>query len=686
MWHTDSIRLRYLLPVLAGVALLCPGRIEAQDLVRFEGLQSVSTEQARTWLKPQITFINSTGVSMARADDVAYFLENAMRERGYKKASVDWKLIGEGDGRHILLQVSEGSSSTISGFRVSGNEALEDDAVVELMTATTRKRLELKPDATLPYVKSDLASGRKKILQFYALLGYNNVEIDVDSETSASGIQVIVQIDEGIQKSVGEIVLPTATSLAMEEKFEKVREDFVGRKFNGGLVANLKTRLRSIAVNSGYYEADVEITEEEIAGSENSEAQMRLIAAIEWGAPVSVSGISVTGNERVKNHFFERHFGDLVGQPYSPGETTAAVDELLQTGAFETIRTDPVQQEDGSLHLNVEVEESYTRTLGVFGGFTNYEGPIGGFEFRNLNLLGSVRTLDSAIEFSRRGARGELNFSDPWFLDTDLEFGAGLFGQNRQEEGYEKWEVGGNYKFSKSFGEEDRSTVALFGRASYTEVQDADISAPFLGDTEYFVHFLGLSLSHDARDDPASPREGFIAQTSAGVSTSGLGSEVDYFKATGRLGYYHPVGNHNFRMAARAGMINPIGDTNEIPIDLRLYNGGPQTVRSFQERSLGPRDPISGYHIGGEFYTIFNVEYEIPVKQVDGLSFVAFGDAGNLLLDANDASLDQLRYAIGVGLRYRTPIGPLRFEYGYNPDQQPGEPQGTFHVGFGFAY
>lgn len=672
--------------VMAGIVLLCPFAAKAADLVRFQGLQSISPEQARTWLKPQITFINSTGVSMARADDVAYFLENAMRERGYKKASVDWKLVGDDGAKYILLKVSEGTPAIVSGFRVNGNEALEDEAVVELMTATTRKRLGLKSDETIPYVKSDLASGRKKLLQFYALLGYNSVDIDVDSETGGSGVTVLVSIDEGGQVTVGEVALPTATSIEMEKKFEEVREDFVGRKFNGGLAANLKTRLRSIAVNSGYYEADVEITEEEMPGGEGPESLTRLVADINWGEAVAVSGISVSGNQRVKNHFFERHFGDLVGQPYSPGETTAAVDELLQTGAFETIRTDPVQQDDGSFHLNVEVEESYTRTLGVFGGFTNYEGPIGGFEFRNLNLLGSVRTLDSTIEFSRRGARGDLNFSDPWFLNTDTEFGAGLFGQNREEEGYEKWEVGGNYKFTRIFGEKERNTVTVFGTASYTEVQDAEISVPFLGDTEYFNHFLGLSLSHDARDDPATPRRGFIAQTSAGFSSKALGSEIEYFKATGRLGYYHPVGNHNFRLAARAGMINPVGDTNEIPIDLRLYNGGPQTVRSFQERSLGPRDPVSGYHIGGEFYTIFNAEYEIPVKQIDGLSFVAFTDAGNLLLDADDAGLDQLRYAIGVGLRYRTPIGPLRLEYGYNPDQQPGEPQGTFHVGFGFAF
>ena len=76
----------------------------------------------------------------------------------------------------------------------------------------------------------------------------------------------------------------------------------------------------------------------------------------------------------------------------------------------------------------------------------------------------------------------------------------------------------------------------------------------------------------------------------------------------------------------------------------------------------------------------------MPLGVVDGLSLVPFADAGNLIYDESEVSLDDMRYAVGLGLRYETPIGPLRAEYGYNPDQRPGEPQGTFHVGFGLGY
>jgi outer membrane protein insertion porin family len=106
-------------------------------------------------------------------------------------------------------------------------------------------------------------------------------------------------------------------------------------------------------------------------------------------------------------------------------------------------------------------------------------------------------------------------------------------------------------------------------------------------------------------------------------------------------------------------------------------------VRSFGERTLGPHDR-RGHPIGGEFYTIFNIEYTFPIfGELEG---VIFGDAGNLLPSSEDIGLDDMRYAIGAGLRYRLPIGPIRLDYGVNPDPHEDEDQGAFHFSFGFAF
>ena len=623
---------------------------------------------------------------MARADDVSFFLENALRDRGYKEATVDWRIEDGPNGPEtIVLTVSEGSSLQIGAITISGNTTVEDEGIKELLTSATTKRIDADSNDDLPYVAEDIKQGRNKIDEFYRLLGFGNVTVDVETQFEGGKANLAVIIDEGRQMKVGEISLPEAPVKEMAAGYEKILEDFSDQNFSAAIPANLQTRLRALAVDAGYYNATISATTGEPRPSEGGDVVDVNLAA-DWGERIRVGSITVSGNEKVTSEFFERHFDELVGQPYSPDKTNMEVEELLQTGAFETVRTDLVERDDGTVDLNIKVEEGYSRTLGVYAGFATYEGPIGGFEFRNLNLFGSVRKVDAEIELSRRGARGEIEYTDPWVFDTNYEFRGALFAVNRDEEGYEKFQTGGRYELTRRLGQQKKNALSFFGEASYTNVHEADIAPVFLGDTEYFTHSAGFSLSHDRRDSPTAPRKGWIAQTSVSVASSAIASETEFLKATGRIGVYVPVGEHTVRLGARAGAISPIGDQTAIPIDLRFFNGGAQSVRSFQERELGPFDPTSGHPIGGEFFTVFNAEYEIPIPAIDGLSVVPFADAGNLIIDTDNASLDDLRYAIGLGIRYRTPIGPLRLEYGHNPDQRPGEPSGTFHVGFGFAY
>jgi outer membrane protein assembly complex protein YaeT len=677
-------------PFLALTALAVSGPLagpgaRAADLVAIEGLQSVSAPQARTWIASQLKFVESAGVSRARADDLAFFLENAMRDHGYSDATVEWKIVGEGTSAKILLTASEGNSIVIGDLSIEGNVALEDAAVIELLTSATAKRLKKQPGEALPYVRQDIEQGRGKITSFYKLLGFRNAKVAVEKRIEGARANLLVTVTEGTGAKVGNITFPEAPAPEIADAFETIASEFTGKTYSGAVPGNLASRVRAAVVNAGFFHAKVSAEEKE-GGLFDGAETVDLVIVADWGGAVAVSGVRVKGNQKVKTSFFDRHFAKLVDQPYSPAEANEAVNELLQTGAFETVRTDVVAQEGGSYLLDVEIEEGPSRTLGVYGGFTNYEGPIAGFEFRNLNLFGNVRKIDSAIEFSKRGARGEIDYTDPWFLDSAYQFTGGLFALNRQEEGYEKFKTGGRYEFSRRFGAKKHDSIALFGEAAYTDVHDAEIDPIYLGDTEYLSHQLGFSLTRDRRDDPRRPRQGYLAQTSLAAASSALGSEVDYWKASGRLGYYRPVGEHTLRLGARAGLITPMGETDDIPIDLRYFNGGPFSVRSFQERSMGFRDPGSGDPVGGNFFTVFNVEYEIPLAAVTGLSVVPFTDAGNLIFDDSDAGLDDLRYAVGLGLRYETPIGPLRAEYGLNPDQRPGEPGGTFHIGFGLGY
>ncbi|MDF1751935.1 MAG: BamA/TamA family outer membrane protein [Verrucomicrobiales bacterium] len=674
----------FLVAVATGEDAVVPG--SEGSVIEVFGLKTLSPAQVKELIGTQIDYVESSGVSMARADDAAYFLENALRERGYKSATVDWKLKSNNQGKlQIHLTVDEGKSVALGKIEVSGNEAIEDDAVIELITSQTRKRVGSEPGVALPFVADDIRKGVARVKEFYQLLGFLDVEVTsttFPSETHLSNIGV--NIEEGVQYRVGTITFPDAAPTKVAESYTELKSIFESKSYSEAIPANLSSRLTSLARDAGYYDAVVSVDSQNLESDLEGIVPVELTVTADWGPSVPVSGIRVTGNEKVTDRFFERHFEEIQGQPYSPNATNRQVEELLRTQAFESVRTNTVREEDGSISLQVEVEEAPSRQLGVYGGFATYEGPIGGFEFRNLNLLGSVRKIDAEVEVSRRGLRGEIEYDDPWFAWSEYRLRASLFAMNRLNEGYSKFETGGRYDFSRKLGKKKKDSFSVFGQASYTDIYEAEIDDAELGDKSYFAHSVGVAYSHDRRDNPRMPRSGYIAQTSVSMASSAIASEVEFLRATGKLGFYLPLGDTTIRLSARAGVISPSGDTDSLPIDLRFYNGGAQSVRSFQERELGPSS--NGHPVGGQFYSIFNFEYDIPFPWVNGLSIVPFADAGNLLTDADDIGLYDMRYAVGLGLRYDTPIGPLRVEYGYNPDRRIDEAQGAVHVGMGVAY
>ena len=190
------------------------------------------------------------------------------------------------------------------------------------------------------------------------------------------------------------------------------------------------------------------------------------------------------------------------------------------------------------------------------------------------------------------------------------------------------------------------------------------------------------------------------------MADQAFGGDLDFIRATGRFTYLVPLPKKTlFLIGFRAGLIQPFASTNgsifinndvdpktppvaggqRLPIDERFFLGGSTSVRSFVERELGPYDPRSKQPIGGDSFTLFNAEYQFPLFLAD-LKGAIFFDAGNLRPRADQIGVTDERYAIGAGIRYNLPIGPLRLDYGVNPDPKGKEYNGAFQFSFGFAF
>jgi outer membrane protein assembly factor BamA len=148
-------------------------------------------------------------------------------------------------------------------------------------------------------------------------------------------------------------------------------------------------------------------------------------------------------------------------------------------------------------------------------------------------------------------------------------------------------------------------------------------------------------------------------------------------------GFFHPLGRHyQVALGGAWGVIVPSGDGTDLPIDLRMFNGGPRSVRSFPERELGPR--VNGYPTGGE--TKWHANAELIRGIAGSLKGVGFVDVGSLARNYDELNANRTDAAVGLGLRLDLPIGPVRLEYGYNLTRDTDEPVGTLHFAIGMAF
>ncbi|MGH8100360.1 MAG: BamA/OMP85 family outer membrane protein, partial [Chthoniobacterales bacterium] len=375
---------------------------------------------------------------------------------------------------------------------------------------------------------------------------------------------------------------------------------------------------------------------------------------------------------------------------------------------FNVLQIKPVPIGNDLLRLEIAAEEAKPKEFGVSVGYGTFPGAIFGVQYRDRDIFGYGRPLTTSVEISQRSYKGEILYEDPFFFDTDFGFKARVGALTFDFDGYSKFESGGRLELTRKIVKQDEAGIVFAVR--HVDVTSEGINPRFLGPTSYFANTLGFTNTLDFRDSPLVSPRGFIINNTLDLALNAFGSDIEFVRGTARVGYYLPFGpkpltpgvvgdvkdtplarwfhGSSIAFGARAGLIHSLttsgaDEATEIPIDERFFNGGNNTVRSFGERDLGPLDP-KGNPIGGEFFTVFNIEYTFPI--VGELQGALFTDAGNLLPSSEHPSLDDMRYGVGMGLRYKLPIGPIRLDYGFNPDPHEHEDSGAFHFSFGFAF
>jgi len=678
-------------------------RAQRASVIEFRGQHAFDEKELRSQLKEQITTIDDFGLTAARGDDLAFFLAVFYRKHGYAK--VDVRYVIESSDR-LRLEINEGPLMTLGNVIFDGNTREPAEKLFEYAVGPTRERYS-KLQKNLPFVGADVQEGADLVHRFYIAEGFLDAVVDPPRYTyreQSNQVDAIIPIHEGKQYFFGDVSF-SGRAIYDAETLRGQMLDLLQQPYTDARVADIPRRLQTYFKTRGYYDVKVEATG---APEEAVNGRVPVEIAIAAGPLYHFDGVTVSGLDRLRPGYVTKRFSKLSGQTYSPDVLDERFRTLMGTGLFNVLQIKPVPVDGNLLRLDISAEEAKSKEFGLAIGYGSYEGGIFGVLFRDRDLFGYGRPLTTSIEVSQRGYKGEIAYEDPFLFDTDFAFKARLAALTFDFDGYSKFELGGRLELTRKITKQDEAGVIFAVR--HVEITSAAIKPIFLGETSYFVNTLGFTNTFDLRESPLVSPRGLVINNTLDLALNAFGSDIEFVRGTVRVGYYIPFGpkplapgvvedntgsglqrwfrQSSLAFGARAGIIHSLttsgaDEATAIPIDERFFNGGGNTVRSFGERDLGPHDR-KGHPIGGEFFTIFNIEYTVPIfGELEGALFT---DAGNLLPTAEEPGLDDMRYALGVGLRYKLPIGPVRLDYGVNPNPQNGEDFGAFHFSFGFAF
>jgi outer membrane protein insertion porin family len=647
----------------------------AESKLQIRGAKTFKDEELRAVIGETIREIDEKGAVAARGDDAAYYLGAYYRKAGFPRVDTRYEVTG---GK-VIVTIEEGPRTLLRSLSFAGNKSYPEANLYPYMIGATAEELAKSPDM-FPYSDAEIAAGADRVRGFYINEGFLDVTVEPSPASYSSDgtrADVILTIVEGTRYVFGDLTFTGDTPFAPKELAAAAREKADG-PFSKSKAIAMQRNLESFYRSKGYFLATVELAADPKL-ARNGRVNVNL--SVRPGALHRFDGVTVKNETkpfgRLRDTFLPARFKHIKGDIYNPETLDETYRELLRTGLFTNLRLSPTALPDNTVRLDFLVEEAKAREVGFTLGFGTYDGFKVGLRLADRNLLGSGRPLTFAADYTQRGLVSELMWFDPWFLDHHrLNFRAKIFSAAREELGYTKDETGARLEFGyKPF---KRLELTIFTQGGTVEITESTIDPLLIGPPNYAYTSLGVSQTLDYRDSPIAPTRGWIFSTAVDLFL--VDGEQSFTRAIGRFSYYVPVGKCGLAFGARVGAIQPA--TDSIPIDARFFNGGASTVRSFAERELGPKDDQNN-PIGGEFYSAVNVEFTFPIT--GGLQGAVFADAGNLT-SWNTRGFDEMRSALGIGIRYALPVGPLRIDYGINPDRRDGEDFGAFHFSFGAAF
>jgi len=688
-----------------------------------------------------ITLEPGTILSVPDVESQADAMRQLYSEEGFFLADVGYALKrvpGDSNQVDIVFRIDEGAEVEVRRISFVGNKELPAAELLKIMQTNETGMFSFLSDRN-KFSRSAFDEDLTRVQAWYYDKGYLQMRPGrptVELTADRAYVDITIPVEEGPRFRIREFEVMETDGAGNEvetvapkaELREMVRLE-AGDWFSRSKIAEGIEEISRAYRDNGY--ALVEM----VPGTDLDEANHLVDVTINIlrGPLVYIQRLHVRGNTKTRDAVIRREFRTSEGDLYNQSRLEDGRALVNQLGYFERV---DVSEEQGTARdqmvINVEVAEKPTGTFQVGAGFSSLESFIITAQIQQQNLFGRGQSLGLNLQVSGIRQQIDLNFVEPWFLGSEWSLGFGIFKRIRDFRDFRQDSTGANlttghplfnprfriflrYEFENVKISQPRGSLLGVGGELANTFSNIFIADAF---RDGITSSLRFTLNWDSRDNRLATTGGIFANYAVQFADQYLGSDNTFIRQTAFARFYkRAFGPVIFKVNMEMGLLT---SRKKVPVFERFYLGGIYTIRGYRLQSVGPQagvasagDPnlpiaFEGRPIGGDFQAFYNIEFEFPLIEAVGIRAVIFTDGGNAwnLFDFKDQfgncqapvapEADRssrpcgisgfLRYSVGFGIRWFSPLGPLRFEWGIPIRRRPQDSPIRFEFTIGQSF
>ncbi len=655
----------------------------AVSRIDIEGNSAIQTEDLLSSLR-RAGIVEGDVLRRATLDQLEQAIQRQYTSRGRYDATVRTEII-EQDRNRVGLKISifEGSIASIRKINIIGNEAIDDDTLLDEMSLSDGGFFNWFSGSD-QYEAEKLAADVEAIRSFYLNRGFVNVEIAepvVELSESLEDVFITITVSEGRQYTVGRVNVGGEQPVDFSEAVAGI-ELQTGEVFSRRLVNEAVNAMSNQLADAGYARAQVRAVPEINEATQSVDVTL----VVTPGPLVYVRRVEFRGNTDTSDVVLRREIPQLEASVSSAKDIERGRINLQRLGFFSSVRasTRPVPDQPDQIDVVYEVREQASGSLSASVGFSQGEGVLLGASVSQKNFLGSGNSVSFALQSSSSTKEARFSFTDPYFTIDGVSRGIDLYFRETdfdelETADYTTDETGLGLSFG--YPVSDRARINSRFVLQQVNLQTAATVPDYINDflvsegltagtrdADFVELTVGGSYVYDTLNKAFLPTEG--TRHRLGLDVSVPGSDLEYYVASYSGETFIPVWrtedvSMNFK--TRLGYGNGFGDSEGLPFLKNFFAGGIRSVRGYQYNSLGPvalTTDDTEKQIGGNVLVTGSASLQFPmpgIKETDQARLSLFTDVGQVYEDEFEA--EELRYSAGLALAWMTPIGPLSFTY-----------------------